>query len=102
MGHGHFRRSSPPAAGLALPVAPPHTCDVDADRPHLKRRRVSFGYRLRLPTLLATTRLGPDPATTNGHMKPALSAVATTIALALGGCGLEAARPTILVQNNSD
>lgn len=57
-----------------------------------------FGFRRTSPQLGS----GPTQRPTNGHMKPALSALAATIALALGGCGLEAARPTILVQNNSD
>jgi hypothetical protein len=35
-------------------------------------------------------------------MKPALIALSATIALALGGCGLEGARPSIWLQNNSE
>lgn len=99
-GHWHCRRQS---SVLVLPVASPHICDVNVDRAQLKHRRVlhaefDFGFRRTSPQLGS----GPTQRPTNGHMKPALSALAATIALALGGCGLEAARPTILVQNNSD
>lgn len=58
----------------------------------------SFDFRPARPKLDS----GPTPATPNGHMKLILSALAVTVALALGGCGLEAARPIIWLQNNSD